>query len=867
MCASDDAVKTDETPSHTRDALQHLTHRLRAQHLPDRLDGHDARPLANGEPSAGAPTLRHARLEARVHPTDPMLWLAMQPVYPRLFFANQSSTVVVGAVGAAHTLRTDGAPPDDAQWATMIGACAPHARMRYYGGTRFDAAAATAAEWADFGGSVFVLPQWELQLCGGACYLACNLCWRADASGDGRRAAAEAALRLAARLRAVSTTAEQPRPAHALPLPLAAVRAQSEAQWDAAVGSALDGIARRRWDKLVLAQRTTLQLSRPVEALHLLRCLVDSSGMRDAPSGGGAQLPGPPTRHAYLFLLQLDASTAFLGCSPEKLLRLDGAELSTDALAGTRRRGGTPEEDAALAADLLASEKDLCEVMTVRQFLVAALAPESAEVHADEPPRVVQLRHVQHIHIPITARLRAASTAAAVPRALALLHPTPAVCGMPQGVAREAIRGVEHFDRGFYAGPFGFVGGDGCEFCVAIRSALQRGTAVHLYAGAGIVPGSRASAEWDEVEAKMSPFTSLFPVGNNLLSRVLLRYQMLSRLLFVEDSMMLLRAAKHAVSPRRGAMCGDSRVSAEATPPPRRAAPGSYFSLRRSLALALRVSRPYFWLVTLWLYLLPAARNYSLWRRASFWAGLLYCVLPLNLVCYLMNDIADVAVDAHNPRKRGMLYGVIAHSTALRALVPFAAAAQLPFLAYFGLACGPLRVGAWFAAVLLVNWAYNFGPRLSSRHAPLDLLCPCGYMLVIPFSCALNGLPMPPARAWLHTLFFVVRSQLWIQTFDIDADARSGRRNTSVVLGLARAQLLLATILSAEVAFVVHNFDDPGLAVFSASSLALLGAQAWFGPLAHQRLSPMAIHFTFAVLGLGGVGLLCHVYTSGALLR
>ena len=105
---------------------------------------------------------------------------------------------------------------------------------------------------------------------------------------------------------------------------------------------------------------------------------------------------------------------------------------------------------------------------------------------------------------------------------------------------------------------------------------------------------------------------------------------------------------------------------------------------------------------------------------------------------------------------------------------------------------GALVAAPWLAAVVLVNWLYNYGPRLSSNYAPLDLLCPCGYLLVIPLSCWLNGLPLPPARAWAHTVFFIVRSQLWIQTFDLDSDGRAGRRTTAVVLGLRRAlQLLL----------------------------------------------------------------------------
>ena len=178
--------------------------------------------------------------------------------------------------------------------------------------------------------------------------------------------------------------------------------------------------------------------------------------------------------------------------------------------------------------------------------------------------------------------------------------------------------------------------------------------------------------------------------------------------------------------------------------------------------LSLKVARPYFWLVTLWLYLLPTGRQFSLLASPIFWLGLAYCTYPLNLLCYWMNDFSDVKVDEHNPRKGGSLLGTKAGAAPLRALFGLMAAVQLPFLLAFCLIWGPQAV-VWFACVVLVNWAYNFGPRLSSNYAPLDLFSPCGYILVIPLSVALNRLPAPPMRAYAHAVFLVVRTQLWLQ--------------------------------------------------------------------------------------------------------
>ena len=87
---------------------------------------------------------------------------------------------------------------------------------------------------------------------------------------------------------------------------------------------------------------------------------------------------------------------------------------------------------------------------------------------------------------------------------------------------------------------------------------------------------------------------------------------------------------------------------------------------------------------------------------------------------------SHVEVDKHNSRKGGSLLGIRASAGALAAAVGWTAAAQVPFLLFFAVSFGAARCAAWFAGVVLVNWLYNFGPRLSSNYAPLDLLCPCG---------------------------------------------------------------------------------------------------------------------------------------------
>jgi len=161
----------------------------------------------------------------------------------------------------------------------------------------------------------------------------------------------------------------------------------------------------------------------------------------------------------------------------------------------------------------------------------------------------------------------------------------------------------------------------------------------------------------------------------------------------------------------------------------------------------LKLSRPYFWLVTFWLYLLPTGRRFDLLSSGWFWCGFAYSTLPLNLLCYLMNDLADVAVDRDNPRKGGALLGIRAQLPALRSAVGWCSAVQVPFLLAFAYSFGAVRCALWFAGVFAVNWLYNFGPRLSSNYAPLDLICPCGYMLVIPLRRAASPALWPRCAA------------------------------------------------------------------------------------------------------------------------
>ena len=198
---------------------------------------------------------------------------------------------------------------------------------------------------------------------------------------------------------------------------------------------------------------------------------------------------------------------AFLGASPELLMRRSGASVSTVALAGSTRRSSDPAVDDHLGEQLLRSDKNRREQRIVAERIVRKLRPHAVWVETAPEPEVVKVANIQHLATPVIAQL--AEPRSAVELA-GMLHPTPAVGGEPWPEAASTIAELEQMDRGWYAGPVGWMDAteDG-EFCVALRSALLRDREAHLYAGVGVVAGSDPAAELEETEVKLQALLPL----------------------------------------------------------------------------------------------------------------------------------------------------------------------------------------------------------------------------------------------------------------------------------------------------------------------------------------------------------------------
>ncbi len=203
----------------------------------------------------------------------------------------------------------------------------------------------------------------------------------------------------------------------------------------------------------------------------------------------------------YMFYLELGATT-LVGASPEVLVRHTDGLLEVRPLAGTRRRGAAPEEDAALAAELLADPKERAEhvmLVDLGRNDVGRVA-QIGTVAIPEQMIIERYSHVMHLVSHVTGQLRPGLGPADVIRAT---FPAGTLSGAPKIRAMEIIDALEGSRRGFYGGAVGTIGVDGnLDLCIAIRALVANGDVFSVQAGAGLVYDSQPQREADETRSK-----------------------------------------------------------------------------------------------------------------------------------------------------------------------------------------------------------------------------------------------------------------------------------------------------------------------------------------------------------------------------
>lgn len=209
------------------------------------------------------------------------------------------------------------------------------------------------------------------------------------------------------------------------------------------------------------------------------------------------------TPNCFHFYFQVQDAYAFLGAPPERLYRRNGRAIFSEAVAGTGMRDDINAKDIELGHRLLLSDKDQHEHAFVRRSIEQVFRAICTNISMDKAPSLMNLNIGRHLRSKFHGMLRPSISDIDI---LQALPPTSAVGGHPKKEAMETIRQLESFDRGWYAGPIGWMSNEAAEFAVAIRSGLATDRKLALYSGAGIVEGSKPVDEWQEIEQKIGDF-------------------------------------------------------------------------------------------------------------------------------------------------------------------------------------------------------------------------------------------------------------------------------------------------------------------------------------------------------------------------
>ncbi len=412
------------------------------------------------------------RIEIKIKPVDPIAWVQAQVMKVKIYGANQDDALAIAGIGEAICVKavTIGSLTDVfAQLRQYLSPQYPY--LQWYGGFCFDDKHLDQS-WKEFGAYRFVLPRFELARDKAKMIFACNLI--GPISELKRRSI----------LRELDQMLVGPK-GQKQNLKVNQRRdTPSLGQWTRHANEVLQGIAKTKYAKVVLARKTVLTFAGQVNPFVIFRRLYQV------------------TPNAYHFCFQF-GKTTFLGASPERLYKRQGRMILSEAIAGTARRGKTAVEDKLLKEHLKASVKDNHEHQFVVKAIKANLSPLCKQLSHEAKPQVMSLGNGHHLITPFIGELNSGIKDEDV---LQSLHPTPAVAGTPTKAALSVIRQKEGFSRGWYAGPLGYVGLDWAELVVGIRSGLMNGKTLTVFAGAGLVQGSDPRAEWDEIENKIGNF-------------------------------------------------------------------------------------------------------------------------------------------------------------------------------------------------------------------------------------------------------------------------------------------------------------------------------------------------------------------------
>lgn len=340
-----------------------------------------------------------------------------------------------------------------------------------YGGRDFTSLPRKTKLWEGFPASYYFLPKFELMRDKGLCYFSITLL--GSPTLEEFQLAADSIC---------EATSPQKRPST---VPTNRTDAPHFTLWKSNVNKCLQLFKNKKAQKVVLARSTTFTFNSPLSSQYILRGLLGKA------------------ENSWVFSIGFSPEKTFIGSTPEHLYQKHTKSLHSMALAGTRPRGKTEQEDDSFQKELLETKKDIHEIDLVRKDIAKKFLGLCETIETGAPLTVIKTQTVQHLYHHFSGMLRKSIGDAEI---LRTLHPTPAVGGTPTNEACKTIRELELFDRGWYAAPIGWLSPQSSQQFVALRCALLDANKMHLFAGCGIVNGSNPKSEWEELEQKISQF-------------------------------------------------------------------------------------------------------------------------------------------------------------------------------------------------------------------------------------------------------------------------------------------------------------------------------------------------------------------------
>lgn len=426
----------------------------------------------------------------QMEPAEPLLFyqIGKENYFgERFFWKDPSDELILAGIGITKQIQSDQAADrffhvennwtdflKDSMILNPFGESAVGPMM--FGGFSFDPFKPKTELWSKFADSLFHIPKYMLSVVRGQAYLTTNIvCTQYDDVELLKRVTRERQLLL-------SKLKNEQAIAFAKLMETEEILPK---EWKDSVDLIVNELkADGPLKKVVLARELRLYFDDDVQAETVLFRLLKEQ------------------HESFIFSFEANGD-CFIGASPERLVKKQGNDVFSTCLAGSISRGQTEAEDRALGEELLTDSKNLMEHQYVVEMIKEALEESCDQVILPEKPQLMKMRDIQHLYTPVVGKSKKGTSLLLF---VERLHPTPALGGLPKHAAVEKIRQVEVLDRGYYAGPLGWVDykGNG-EFAVSIRSGLIQGKEASLFAGCGVVANSNSETEYLETGLKFRP--------------------------------------------------------------------------------------------------------------------------------------------------------------------------------------------------------------------------------------------------------------------------------------------------------------------------------------------------------------------------